>query len=236
MKTRQESKNKNIFSILVIGEALRDLYLWKRHGFIVYFVDIPSQISRMTLPLEIDMVFLATPVTWLSIEEGTFDSKNLEKDVDIIRSHGYFHHHLVLSNILPIGVADHLGCHYCPLLPMIPERHIVGIHLSFVMDMELFRSIFYALLDSFTMKITRDAEMLCLIDTCQTWINTSFQREISLFCSKISQDFSQKSSTSLRKELYPILVYMIRQIEETKLDCPLLYSCLFRHNYIDIQV
>ena len=228
---------KSLFTVMIIGEALRDLYLWKRPGLTTYFLDTPSQLAvRHIDPMEIDMIFLATPVIWLS-EEGAYDTYPIQRDLDILRSDGFYHSNIVLSSILPIGVADRMGCHYCPLLPLIPERRVVGYHLSLLMDMTLFRSLFTALLDRYDLKITKDAEMVCLIDTCQTWINTSFQSEISLFCSKISRDFSRNPSSSyLRKELYPILVYMIRQIEDYKLDCPLLYSCLFRHNYIDIPV
>lgn len=226
-----------IFTIIIIGCDPR-LSLWRHPSLRVISLDDCSSLS----PIEIlpDVVFLGTPVEWAM--DGSFTTHRLQQDLERLHSLGYYHQ-IFLTAIMPIGISQKLHAHYSPFL-LLPDQKIVGLNPTLWIDPILLRSLFVCLFPQILsteqiFRLVQDAEMLCLIQICQEWINQSFQREIALFCSKNALLPSSTEKHDLlrqRKDMYPMLVYMIRQIEETRLDCPLLYSCLFRHKYIDIPI
>lgn len=216
----------NIFSVAVIGGGDMKLHpCWRNHGIAVSFIEHPDDLDDP----DIDFIFLANTVVWDA--SGSFDTTRLEKTIDSLRARSYMG--IILTSIMPIGVSDRLGCHYLPFV-----FPVFGCNVMIPFDMQVIRSMLDALFpdQSVVVHSTRDAEMRCLVETCQKWINQSFYREISHFCLKNRVKPPFLSTPPVNREMIPILTYMIRQIEDNRLDCPLLYSCLFRHNYIDIQI
>lgn len=216
----------NIFSVAVIGSDTRLHPCWRNPGLSVSFLEDP----RDLVDPDVDFIFLTDPVVWDA--SGSYQTGRLEKTIDNIRTFSC-RLSIVLTSIMPIGVSDRLGCHYLPFV-----HPIFGCNVLLPFDMRVIRSVLDALFpdQAIVVHSTRDAEMRCLVETCQKWINQSFYREISHFCLKNRVKSSFLSTPPVDREMIPILTYMIRQIEDTRLDCPLLYSCLFRHNYIDIPI
>lgn len=226
------------FSIVIIGEALRDLPTWRHHSscLSLFFFQDCSHLGSLS-GVEIDFVLLSTAVEWEA--DGAYSIEQIRMDMDAIRQQQIANHKIILTSIIPVGESETLGCHYAPLsvLTMMNEKRIIGINMSLPIDRELLRAFFSLVLQNPCLfRTTQDAEILYLIEICQLWINQSFQKEIALFCKKSHITPLFLHSSFPRKEMYPVLVYMIRKIEDTKIDCPLLYSCLFRHNYIDINI
>jgi hypothetical protein len=215
----------NCFSVAVIGGDTRHHPCWKNPGLTVSFLNDPDDL----VDPDIDFIFLADPVVWDT--DGSFQTLRLEQTIERLRLRSCMG--IVLTSIMPIGVSDRLGCHYLPFI-----HPIFGCNVFLPFDMLLIRSMLDVLFPDHPVIVhsTRDAEMRCLVETCQKWINQSFYREISQFCLKNRVKPPFLSTPPVDREMTPILTYMIRQIEDTRLDCPLLYSCLFRHNYIDIPI
>lgn len=222
----------NFFYIGVIGSAIMASPLWKNPNLLVQSIGEEDDLSL--LDPHLDYIFLSTPVEW--DQDGYFNVDRLRAQV-VRLCELSFHHKIILTSVLPLGIAEELGCHYCPLI-LFHEKRLFGWNATLAFDEQLLSSFLSIILSTYQCLSVRDAEMKCLIDISQCWINQSFQKEISIFCSKnrILFPFHHSPATLLRKEMTPVLVYIIRQIEDTKLDCPLLYSCLFRHHYIDIPI
>jgi hypothetical protein len=226
--------NTNFFSIVTIGSSI-DFHTSSIHTTLL---EDCSDLSTI-IDADIDFILLSTPVQWDA--DGVYHMDLLQQDIDRLREMAPKHHHkIILTSVIPIGESETLGCHYAPLsmFSVLREKRTIGYNPNVPTDLDLLRSFFSMLWggNNITLRTTHDTEILYLIEICQVWINQSFQREIALFCRKTQITTPFCISSYPRKEMYPILVYMIRKIEDTKIDCPLLYSCLFRHNYIDIHI
>jgi hypothetical protein len=220
-----------IFYLGVIGNSFQSLPCWHNPKLHVQFLKDEEDLSLLNPDL--DFIFISTPVIW--DQDGIFHKDTLHTKIQHLQT--TFYHKIILTSIMPIGVAEELQCHYCPLT-LYNEKRLFGCNPNLPIDEHLLFSCVTTLLDRYECLSIKNAEIKCLITLSQCWINQSFQKEISIFCAKnnIILPFTQTPATILRKELIPILTYIIRQIEDTRFDCPLLYSCLFRHHYIDIPI
>ena len=227
-----------LFSILLIGETIRDLPLWRHPSIHMIYLDDCSDLSPLSGGGgEIDFILLSTPVEWKP--DGSYSIVQLRADIEKIKQFDLAVNKIILTSIIPIEESQRMGCHYAPLsiLSVMNEKRTIGLNLCLPTDEDLLRGFFTLLLHNpVFFRIPQDVEILYLIEICQLWINQSFQREIALFCKKSQVASPFLHASFPKKEMYPMLVYMIRKIEDTKIDCPLLYSCLFRHNYIDINI
>lgn len=210
------------------------LFLWKHVQMTVDFIE---NVSQLQIGSSYDYIFLSTPVHWNS--EGVFDFQELQNDVEQVRKCGYSHE-LVLTSILPIGVAGQLGCHYLPLQQYLFQRNtpiLFGCCEKFLIDRSQICDLLFLLFHSHNIVLyfTEPVEMIFLITLCQNYINQSFYKEMSHFCFK-NKVRLQYEQVDFSPQMTPILIYMIQQMEEAKLDCPILYSCLFRQHYIDIPI
>lgn len=229
IETYNIQDNMNHFSIVMIGSKQ---YL-RIPGIQTIHFTFEENHDRRVLD-EADMIFLCHHTEWR--DDGTWDTSVIEDCVNRIRTMTR-NPMICLTSILPIGTSDRLGCHFLPILRSHPL--FFGCNVSVPFDARLIDSFMRVIDRSESPKIytTRDAETRHLIETCQTWINQSFQREMSIFCARhnVKTPFLIER-TMYKKEMSLILRYMIRMIEDTRLDCPVLYSCLFRNNYIDHHV
>lgn len=210
------------------------LFLWNHVPVTVDFID---DISQLQPEYGYDYIFLSTAVQWMA--DGTFEFRQLQDDVDRIRQCGY-HHELILTSILPIGIADQLGCHYLPLQQYFFQKNtpiLFGCFHKFFIDRPAICDFLSLLFHTphIVLYFSEAVEMIFLITLCQNYINQSFYKEMSHFCfkNKVHINFQEMDFSP---HMTPILVYMIQQMEEAKLDCPILYSCLFRQHYIDIPI
>lgn len=225
----------DVFYVCVLG-SIQTLSLWNRKNVLVEFVENADEVQEGRF---YDYVFITTSVCWMP--DGTFTCKELRDHVAIVKEKGY---EIVLTSTLPIGVASELGCHYLPIqqyylsfftnTPMLfgcCEKIFTNRDMIYNLMVRLFNS------PNISLYYTDAVEMIFLITLCQNYINHSFYKEMSYFCSKnkIRIDF-QSISWIFQQDMTPILVYMIQQMENAKLDCPILYSCLFRQRYIDIPI
>jgi hypothetical protein len=227
----------DLYYICVIG-SVQNLSIWKNKNLIVEFVE---NIRELRAGCAYDYVFISTPVCWLT--DGKFDDSELENNVNVARENGYSQE-IILISTLPIGVAGKLGCHYLPI-----QQHylsfftntplLFGCHEKILIDQKMIYNLVSTMFGTMNISLyyTDSVEMIFLITLCQNYINQSFYKEMSHFCSKnkIRIDF-QSMSWIFYQDMTPILIYMIQQMEEAKLDCPILYSCLFRQHYIDIPI
>lgn len=220
-----------LFDVCVIGEPIIHFDCWKKHNFrVTYFMSaLEMTISRY----EYDYIFLSTPVVWGT--DGNFSDEKIERDILHIRTQSQGQ--IIMTSVMPLGICNKLECHYLPLLMYLQDDEkpvIMGCHTGTLINVDSIRALVSILLQTHRIIIKHifDVEMSSLIQLCQTHINKSFQREISYFCSKnnISSPFT---ASHYSPEVTPIIVYMVRQMEDIKLDCPILYSCLFRQHYID---
>ena len=221
-----------LFDLCVIGEPIIHFDCWNKHNFsVTYFMSALEM--TMNSSCEYDYIFLSTPVAWGA--DGNFSADKIERDVVHIRK--YSQAPIIMTSVMPIGICNKLECHYLPLLMYLndDEKPItIGCHTCSLINVDNIKTLITILLQTrrIIIKHIFDVEMSSLIQLCQAHINKSFQREISYFCSKnnISSPFV---SSHYSPEVTPIIVYMVRQMEDIKLDCPILYSCLFRQHYID---
>lgn len=225
----------DLYYICVIG-SLQTLSLWKQKNLIVEFIENVSDLRSGCL---YDYVFVSTPICWMP--DGTFDYQELEKHVNIVKELGY---EIILTATLPIGISGKLGCHYLPIqqyyLSFFTNTPMLfGCYEKTLIDKDMIYNLMNVLFHTKNISLyyTEAVEMIFLITLCQNYINHSFYKEMSHFCSKnkIRIDF-QSISWIFYQDMTPILVYMIQQMEEARLDCPILYSCLFRQHYIDIPI
>lgn len=222
----------HIFSICVIGDNLWNYPIWRKPNFYIHFIPTPTELESNQ---DYDIIFLSTPVEWLP--DGTFNDNQLVSDVEIIHNKGYYHQ-LIVTALMPMGVCSRLQCNYFPLPNTCDDEPLLfGCDVKILFD-PLFIYGFLSTLFStrqYEIRSTNDTEIMFLIHICQSYINRSFQREISFFCNK--NNINRITSHDIHHNLStPILVYMVRQMEEIKIDCPILYSCLFRQRYIDITI
>lgn len=222
---------KHIFIIGVIGESLIHSSVWRQPVFHAQFLKEEEDFS--ILESNLDFIFLSSSVEW--DQNGFYQMDRLKKNIDRLIALN-FHHKIILTSIMPLGAAELLDCHYCPFI--FQDRRIFGCNTRIPFDDQCIRSMMFHLFFHYEFLNVRDAEMKCLIELSRHFINESFHKEISIFCSKnnIMLPFFSTSRSVIKRDLIPVLIYIIRQIEETRLDCPLLYSCLFRHHYIDIPI
>jgi hypothetical protein len=225
----------DLYYVCVIG-PLQTLPIWKQKNLIVEFVEHVCDLRAGCL---YDFVFLSTPICWLP--DGTFDYQDLQDHVRIVREMGY---EIILTTTLPNGVAGLLGCHYMPVhqysLCFFTNTPVLfGCYEKTLIDKDKIYNLMVILFQTrnISLYFTDAVEMIFLITLCQNFINHSFYKEMSHFCSKnkIRIDF-QSMSWIFFQDMTPILIYMIHQMEDAKLDCPILYSCLFRQHYIDIPI
>lgn len=225
----------DLYYVCVIG-PLQTLPMWRQTNLIVDFVE---HVCDLRAGCFYDYVFLSTPITWLP--DGTFEYHDLEGHVQTVREKGY---EVILTTTLPIGVAGALGCHYMPIqqyyLSFFSNTPMLfGCYEKTMMDREMVSGLMTVLFHTHNISLyyTDAVEMIFLITLCQNYINHSFYKEMSHFCSKnkVRIDF-QGMAHLFFQDMTPILVYMIHQMEDAKLDCPILYSCLFRQHYIDIPI
>lgn len=225
----------DLYYVCVIG-PLQTLPIWKQKNLIVEFVEHVCDLRAGCL---YDFVFLSTPICWLP--DGTFDYQDLQDHVRIVREMGY---EIILTTTLPNGVAGTLGCHYMPVhqysLCFFTNTPVLfGCYEKMLIDKDKIYNLMVMLFQTpnISLYYTDAVEMIFLITLCQNFINHSFYKEMSHFCSKnkIRIDF-QSMSWIFFQDMTPILIYMIHQMEDAKLDCPILYSCLFRQHYIDIPI
>lgn len=225
----------NLFNVCVTGDFQVDV--WNQASFNTTILEsaldlTPEDVGHASF----DFVFVSTPVEWRS--DGGFCDLQLRRDVEYIRSCGY-DRDIIITSITPFGTCEKLGCHYLPMLRWGEEDGQVffGCNTSTLVDADTIRDLLFAMFHTTRVSLRKifDVEMRCLIHLCQAHINKSFQHEISHFCSKnnINLPFTPPKHTP---EITPVLVYMVRQMEDIKLDCPILYSCLFRQHYIDIRI
>lgn len=228
-----------LYYACVIGPVQTKIPIWDNNPNLI--VDFMEEAGMLGADRGYDYVFVSTPVVWLP--DGTHDTSILERSVSVVKDKGY-ECEVVLTATLPIGVAGRLGCHYMPA-----QQHALsffnntptffGCNEKVLADHEEMRGIASVVFgtQNTCLYFTDAVEMIFLITLCQNYINHSFYKEMSHFCSKnkIRVAF-QSMSWIFQQDMTPILVYMIQQMEEAKLDCPILYSCLFRQHYIDIPV
>ena len=225
----------DIYYVCVIG-SIHNLPLWRQKNLIVDYIE---NVENLQSGCPYDYVFLPTAVSWLP--DGTFDYQELKNHVRFVKQHQY---EIILTATLPIGVAGELGCHYMPVqqyyLSFLSSTPMLfGCYEKVLTDRETIYNLMLTLFQTHNISLyyTEAVEMIFLITLCQNYINHSFYKEMSHFCSKnkVRIDF-QSMSWIFYHDMTPILVYMIHQMEEAKLDCPILYSCLFRQHYIDIPI
>lgn len=225
----------DLYYLCVVG-PIQTLSLWKQKNLIVEFIENVDGLQSDCL---YDYVFISTPVCWLP--DGTFDYQELQEHVDVIKEKGY---EIILTATLPIGVAGKLGCHYLPIqqyyLSFFTNTPILfGCSEKVLIDRDIIYNLVFILFNTpnISLYYTEAVEMIFLITLCQNYINHSFYKEMSHFCSKnkVRIDF-QSMSWIFYHDMTPILIYMIQQMEDARLDCPILYSCLFRQHYIDIPI
>lgn len=227
----------NLFNVCVIGEVQIDV--WNQASFNTTLLEsaldlTPNDVRRACF----DFIFVSTPVEWRA--DGSFCDLQLRRDTDYIRACGY-EGDIVITSITPIGTCERLGCHYLPMVRWHVEEqegHVFfGCNTRALIDADTIRYLLQAMFHTTRISLRKifDVEMRSLIQLCQAHINKSFQHEISHFCSKnnINSPFIPPKYSP---EITPVLVYMVRQMEDIKLDCPILYSCLFRQHYIDIRI
>jgi len=226
---RVESMNNKI-TLGVIGEKIHEFSLWNRpHIYTVYFKTAQEVVCADNL----DIVFLSTSVEWNT--DGTYTSIQLECDVKDLKQRGV--HTLLLTSILPMDLAERLLCHYFPL-SLIFEKRVLGVHPLGWIHSELLHSVFLRFFDSgIEFMNLKDAVIMYLTHACSQLVTHAFQREMSQFYFGLytkPAPFIRKSLRfDVKEEYYPVLVYMIRQIEDHRMDCPLLFSCLFRYDFLD---
>lgn len=228
----------DIYYVCVIG-SIQTLPVWKHKNLIVDYVEDMGELKPGQY---YDYIFIPTPVYWMS--DGIFDDRELQQHVQFVKQNGYFQE-IVLTATLPIGVAGKLGCHYLPLQQYFLSFFsgntplLFGCNDKTLVDHKTIHGFMFILFGTRNISLyyTEAVEMIFLITLCQNYINQSFYKEMSHFCSKnkIHIDF-QSMSWVFYQDMTPILIYMIQQMEEAKLDCPILYSCLFRQHYIDIPI
>lgn len=225
----------NLFTICIIG-YIQTLSLWRKDSLIVHFLDSASDLEEGK---HYDFIFLSTPIDWHP--DGNYDANVLQSDIDTIKQKGYFHQ-LVATTTLPIGLSAKLGCHYLPIQQLFFHSYtpiMFGCSEEVMIDAVVIKKMLTIISgsDNVCLRYTNEVEMIFLITSCQNYINQSFQKEMSHFCNKnkITSPFP-RMSWNISQEMTPVLVYMIRQMEDAKLDCPILYSCLFRQHYIDIPI
>jgi hypothetical protein len=229
----------DLYYVCVLG-PLQTLPLWKHPNLIVDHVETIVDLQEDQC---YDYIFLPTPVCWMP--DGAFDDRELGENVRCARQKGYSHE-IVLTATLPIGVAGGLGCHYLPLQQYslsfflgTTTPLLFGCSDKLLIDQQMVRGLMSVLFGTRNVSLyyTEAVEMIFLITYCQNYINQSFYKEMSHFCSKnkVHIDF-QGMSWVFSQDMTPILIYMIQNMEEAKLDCPILYSCLFRQRYIDIPI
>lgn len=228
----------DLYYLCVIG-SIQNLPVWKNKNLVVDFIE---DMDGLRAGQCYDYIFIPTPVYWMP--DGTFDDRELEHHAQLAKQNGYFQE-IVLTATLPIGVAERLGCHYMPI-----QQYFLSFFLSnssilfgcndrILIDHKTVYGLMQTLFGTrnITLYYTEAVEMIFLITLCQNYINQSFYKEMSHFCSKnkIHIDF-QSISWVFCQDMTPILIYMIQKMEDAKLDCPILYSCLFRQHYIDIPI
>lgn len=224
----------DLYYVCVLGRN-QSSPLWNKPNLIVEYIE---NVCDMRGECMYDCVFITTPVEWLP--DGVYNSEELKKDVLVVKELGY---EIILTATLPIGVAGELGCHYLPIqqhyVSYFATSMLFGCCDKVLVNKEMMYHLSRILFESKNISFyyTEAVEMIFLITLCQNYINHSFYKEMSHFCSKnkVKIDF-QSISWMLYHDMTPILVYMIQQMEDAKLDCPILYSCLFRQNYIDIHI
>lgn len=225
----------DVYYVCVIG-PLQNLPLWQQNNLLVEFV---GEVGGLKPGRLYDYVFLSTPVRW--VPDGTFEYQDLQNHVMAVREMGY---EIILTSSMPIGMAGKLGCHYMP----IQQYHLsfftntpmlFGCHEKILTDRDMIYNLMKLLFrtQKISLYYTDAVEMIFLITLCQNYIHHSFYKEMSHFCykNKVRIDFQSMNSLFFQ-DMTPILIYMIHQMEDAKLDCPILYSCLFRQHYIDILV
>jgi hypothetical protein len=220
------------FSIAVVGPDLS--FQFPRSFSVVHMNDLTEENERVFAVSSYDFILVSKPVVWR--QDGVFDIHDLQTCV--ARLHSLTSTSLCITSVAPIGICDMLGCHYMPLSHYTATPYF-GCNVSLSFDLDLIRvfvSVFHT--TNISVYTPRDAETRVLVEMCQLWINQSFHKEMSFFVNRSfpSPYYPLSDKHFQRKDLHSILTYMIRQLEDTKLDCPMLYSCLFRHNYIDINI
>lgn len=227
----------DLYYICVVGCSIQTLSIWKNNNLIVEYVENIYDLKKE--PYE--YIFLYTPVSWSS--DGTFDDMDLQEHVRFARHLGY-DQEIVLTSTLPIGVAGRLKCHYLPIQQYLicclnKTPVLFGCYEKVLVDHDNIHNFMFLLFGTkkISLYYTDAVEMIFLISLCQHYINQSFYKEMSHICfkHKIHIDF-YSISWIFYQDMTPILIYMIQQMEDAKLDCPILYSCLFRQHYIDIPI
>lgn len=223
-----ERKNDTMYSVVLIGGSWKEH--WLRGVLNAVYAERVSEISRDSP--KADIILLGTGVDW--DENGMYSLDRLKREVVELQERGYLHE-VFLTSIMPLGVCEELSCHYLPISPFSKQNPIFGLNLSLPFDIVMLKTFFRSL---FSQKVrmfnVQDAEIMSLIEICQNWISISFYQEMSLFCELHHIRFmSSPNSFYPNRDMKQIMVYMIRNMEEQNIDCPLLYSCLFRHNYIN---
>lgn len=235
---RDSSFMNNLYYVCVVGSMQQTLSIWKNNHLLVDFVETIHDVLKEQ---SYDYLFLSTPVSWSP--DGVFDDQELQEHVAIARQAGY-DQQIVLTATLPIGVAGKLQCHYLPIQQYLiccfnKTPVLFGCYDKILVDRDSLYNFMSLLFNTkkISLYYTDAVEMIFLISLCQHYINQSFYKEMSHFCfkNKIHIDF-QSISLIFYQDMTPILIYMIQQMEEAKLDCPILYSCLFRQHYIDIPI
>lgn len=226
-----------VYYICVVGR--QTLPIWDKHDLIVDYID---SVNGLAMHKPYDYIFLPTPVYWMA--DGSFDDQELHQSVHTVQQYGY-HHEIILTATLPIGVASRMGCHYLPIQQYAlsfwnnNNPTMFGCNEKILADYDTLRNLVSILFqtNNISLYYTDAVEMIFLITLCQQYINHSFYKEMSHFCSKNKVHIHfEPMSWVFYQDMTPILIYMILQMEDAKLDCPILYSCLFRQHYIDISV
>jgi len=229
----------NLYNLCIVGSNIQTLSFWKKDCIITTFL---ISIAELQPHQYYDYIFLSTQVNW--DQDGGFDDTDLCRDIEIARDKGY-QHELVITSTLPMGITETFGCHYFPIHQLhlqSTQNLLFGCYYKFFIDTFSIKNLLKILFntDKIELRYSDETEIIVLISSCQNYINQSFQKEMSRFCSKnkIATPFPPRLHP-LSQEfclMTPILVYMIKKMEDIKLDCPILYSCLFRQNYIDIPI
>lgn len=175
-------------------------------------------------------IFLGTEVKW--DEDGSYTTKELEADIYLLNQKGYYQ--IFLTSIMPLKVCQNLYAHYYPL-DVCPSK--LGLNLQVSFDMEELHFLFQSLNQQHLQVVSLEKlEMMVLVKTCENCINQSFYQEMELFCRKKNIPFFNVEAVLSRlyhkKNTRLILEYMIREMEDAEIDCPLLFSCLFRQKYL----
>lgn len=226
----------DLHHLCVVGKN-DDTSFWKKNDhLIIEFIQDASLLKQDCY----DFVFISTSVSWLP--DGTFDEKDLQRDVDFVRSQGYFHQ-IILTATLPIGVAGRLACHYLPIQqflfsPLYNTPVFFGCYEHVLIDHDAIYLMVRVLFETknISLYFTEAVEIIHLITLCQNYLNQSFYKEMLHFCFKHRIRVECTRIQPQCRDMTPILIYMTQQMEEAKLDCPILYSCLFRQHYIDISI